>query len=310
MPFQGKRKVMGMGSTYIVYADVLFITNFLLDYVILWATARFGHFGTSHLRIFFGALLGACYGVLMIYPELEFLYELTTKVLFSFLIVILVFPRLTIKKYLQATACFYGISFAMAGAVLGGSSFLSKSPDLFQFLNIKSTALIFGVAMAVILGRWGLIYLRRHWQKSQFKISVEVFIDKKSLTLEALIDTGNDLKDPLSRKPVIIVEYQAIKKMLPVDFQQCFERYGGDDVTKVLENCNNASWITQVRMVPFHSIGKHHGMLLGYKPDLVVLFGQEKIVTKDVMICLYHKPLSTSGAYRAVLNPEVFERAA
>lgn len=81
-------------------------------------------------------------------------------------------------------------------------------------------------------------------------------------------------------------------------------------MTKVLENCNNASWITQVRMVPFHSIGKHHGMLLGYKPDLVVLFGQEKIVTKDVMICLYHKPLSTSGAYRAVLNPEVFERAA
>ncbi|MGI6677563.1 MAG: sigma-E processing peptidase SpoIIGA [Dehalobacterium sp.] len=299
-----------MESTYIIYADVLFITNFFLDFGILWATARFGHFGTNNLRIFFGALLGACYGVLMIYPELAFLYELTIKMLFSFFIVILVFPRLSIKKYLQATACFYGISFAMAGAVLGGSSFLSNSPNISQLINIKSTALIFGFAMALILGRWGLIYLRRHWQKSQFKISVEVFIDKKSLNLEALIDTGNDLKDPLSLKPVIIVEYQALKKILPLDFQQCFERYGEIDVTKIMENCSHKDWISHVRIVPFHSIGKHHGMLLGYKPDLVVIFGQEKIVTKDVMICLYHKRLSASGTYRAVLNPEVFERAA
>jgi len=299
-----------MQSTYIVYADILFITNLLLDYGILWATARFGHLSTTNLRLFFGAMLGAVYGVLMIYPQMAFLYVMSVKAIFSLLIVAVAFPRLTIKRYLQATAYFYVISFAMAGAVLGGSSFLSRNSVFFQTLDVKSTALFFGVAMAVVLGRWGLIHLKRHWQKSQFRIPVEVFIEKKSLIIEALIDTGNELRDPLSLKPVIIVEYQAIKKILPLDFQGYFERFGGEDVTKIMEQCGNAYWMTKVRMVPFNSIGKHHGMLLGYKPDLIVILGQKKVVTKDVIICLYHKSLSTSGGYRAVLNPEVFETAA
>ncbi|MGI6630930.1 MAG: sigma-E processing peptidase SpoIIGA [Bacillota bacterium] len=299
-----------MQPTYIIYADILFITNFLLDYGILWATARFGHLTTTNFRLFLGALLGAIYGVLMVYPSMAFLYALSIKVVFSLLIVAVAFPRLTLKKYLQATAYFYVISFAMAGAVLGGSSFFSRNSYIFPSMDIKSTALIFGVAMAVILGRWGLIHLKKHWRKSQFRVSVEVFINKKSLLLEALIDTGNELKDPLNRKPVIIVEYQAIKKILPEDFQKCFEKYGGEDVTKIMEQCGTSSWMTKVRMVPFNSIGKHHGMLLGYKPDLIIIFGQKKVITKDVIICLYHKPLSNSGGYRAVLNPEVFDTAA
>jgi stage II sporulation protein GA (sporulation sigma-E factor processing peptidase) len=50
MPFTGKGKVETMQPTYIIYADILFITNLLLDYGILWATARFGHLATTNFR--------------------------------------------------------------------------------------------------------------------------------------------------------------------------------------------------------------------------------------------------------------------
>ncbi|ATW25050.1 sigma-E processing peptidase SpoIIGA [Candidatus Formimonas warabiya] len=299
-----------MQPTYIVYADVLFLTNFFLDYGILWATAKFGHIATSHLRLFLGALLGALYGVLMVYPQTIFLYAVSVKILFSLLIVAVSFPRLTVRKFLQATAYFYVISFAMAGAVLGGSSFLAHNSFFFQRLDIKTTGLLFGAAMALFLGYWGFGHLKRHWQRTQFRVSLEIMIEKKSLMVEALIDTGNELRDPLSQKPVIIVEYQALRNILPADFRQWYEKYGAEDVTKVMEHSGGAVWTTKVRMVPFNSIGKHHGILLGYKPDLVTIFGQQKTCTKDVIICLYHKPLSTSGGYRAVLNPEVFEAAA
>ncbi len=299
-----------MEPTYIVYADILFATNFFLDLGILWATARFGHFTTTGVRLFLGALLGACYGAFMVYPQTAFLYSVSVTLIFFLFIVAVTFPRLTIKKYIQATAYFYLISFAMAGAVVGGDTLFSNNSLFFQQIDIKTTGLFFGVAVAVILGRWGLINLKRHWQKSRFRVSIEIYIDKKSLMLEALIDTGNELRDPLSQKPVIIVEYPILKKILPLDFQRWFDRFGAEDITRVLEQSAGASWNTKVRIVPFNSIGKHHGVLLGFKPDLVILFGEHKIVTKDVIICLYHKPLSTSGGYRAVLNPEIFESAA
>lgn len=298
-------------QTYIVYADTLFITNFLLDYGILWATARFGHFPASGMRIALGALIGALYGSFMIYPQASIFYSISLKMLVSLFIVAVTFTKLTLKKYLQAVVYFYLISFAMAGAVLGGSSILaSKSSAFFQGLNVNSTGLIFAVAVAFILGRWGITYLKRNWQKSQFRVSVEIFLDNSSLIVEALIDTGNELRDPLSQKPVMVIEYQAIKKILPEDFQQNFEKYGSTDVTKIIENLDESSLMKRIRVVPFSSIGKHHGMLIGFKPDVVTLFGPEKKSTKDVIICIYHKSLSSQGGYRAVLNPEVLEATA
>jgi hypothetical protein len=78
----------------------------------------------------------------MVYPQTAFLYYVSVKIIFSLFIVAITFPRLTIKKYLQATAYFYLISFAMAGAVIEGTLYsattlcffniwISKPPDYF-----------------------------------------------------------------------------------------------------------------------------------------------------------------------------------
>jgi len=296
--------------TYIVYLDVLFITNFILDYGILWATARLGHLATTWFRLGLGALLGSLYAMFMVFPRASFFYSMSIKLLFSLLIVAVAFSRLTLKKYFQAVAYFYLISFAMAGAVIGGSSILEGNSFVFQRLNVKTTGLVFACVTAFILGKWGVSYLKRNWQKNQFRVSTEICFDRNSILLEALIDTGNELRDPLSQKPVMIVEYEAIKNILPKDFRYRFEKYAATDITKVVEPARVPSWLTRVRLIPFNSIGKHHGMLLGFKPDMVVMFSQEKVITKDVIVCLYHKPLSSRGSYRAVLNPEMLEAAA
>lgn len=299
-----------MYPTYVVYADIIFLINFLLDLTILWATSRFGHLRTTLVRLVLGAAAGSIYGVIMVFPRTAAFYSVSMKILFSLFIVAVSFPKLTLKKFFQAAAYFYLISFVMAGAVLGGSSILSENRFLFQEIRVGGKGLIFAAGTALVLGMWGIKHLKRNWRKEQFHVPVQISVGEVSLMVEALIDTGNDLKDPLSQKPVIIIEYQSIKKILPEDFKRQFERYSATDVTRIVEQLEDRSWSTRIRVIPFSSIGKHHGMLIGFKPDLVVIFGERKISTKDVVVCLYHKPLSSGGNYTAIMNPEVLEAAA
>ncbi|MDD2497158.1 MAG: sigma-E processing peptidase SpoIIGA [Desulfitobacteriaceae bacterium] len=299
-----------MQETYIIYADMIFFINFLLDLAILWATAKFGHLPTTRIRLAFGALIGSFYAVFMIHPRASILYLISVKILFSLFIIAVTFPKLTLRKYFQATAYFYLISFTMAGAVLGCSSIFSKSNFVFQDISVTCQGLFFALIIAAIIGGCGIKYLKKNWRKNRFQVPVQVLIGQSSVIVEALIDTGNDLRDPLTQKPVMIVEYQAVKKILPEEFCRQFERYSTTDITRIVEHLTDTSWAKRIRVIPFNTIGKHHGMLLGFKPDLVIVFGGRKAPTKDVVVCLYHHTLSSGGTYRAVMNPEVLETAA
>ena len=48
-----------------------------------------------------------------------------------------------------------------------------------------------------------------------FLYKVEIFIDENKIVADALLDTGNTLLDPISQYPVLVIEFQRIKDILP-----------------------------------------------------------------------------------------------
>lgn len=43
-------------------------------------------------------------------------------------------------------------------------------------------------------------------------------------TLNALLDTGNSLYDPITKSPVILVEYTKIQHALPIEIREIFQK--------------------------------------------------------------------------------------
>lgn len=67
-------------------------------------------------------------------------------------------------------------------------------------------------------------------------------------------------------------------------------------------------WATRLRLIPYHSLGQERGMLLGLRPDeVVIVTGQGMIKVKEVLIGLYRERLSPEGNYRALLHPDLLE---
>lgn len=294
-------------TTYTIYADLLFLVNFILDLILLYAVSRFGAFATSRKRLFFGALAGAAYGVLMIFPSLSFLGNFFFKLLASLLIVRIAFVYQSKKKYFSAVAYFYLISFAMAGAVMGGTALLEGMGITNTGFTFTAFALIFALLICLLLSKIGTDYIKKNFHRNSYVEMIDISFQGKNARVNALIDTGNELVDPVSKRPVIVAEFDAVKDILPYPLQDAFKRYGKSDVTKILSELIEKPVVKSLRLVPFSSIGKNNGLLLGFKPDDIIVPGRNQCHIENTIICLYWGRIHTQDDCCCIINPAVFD---
>lgn len=307
-----------MPGTSVIYGDVVFLINFIMDYLVLWATARLGQFKTASGRLALASLLGAVYSLLVLWPELHFLVTITARVGFSVIMILVAYRVAGLRHFLAAFVYFYLVAFAMGGAMLGAiyffNSYSSSSvpvDGLIAFLgNVPYLWLVAAAAAAFLLARWGALFIRRSFLRSFFQVPVIIRMGEKSLPLKALVDTGNQLRDPLTQRPVMIAEYQALKPFFPESVCKALEVGGGINFTELTNSLSGSPWAMRLHMIPFTSIGKTRGLLVGFRPDEVVVVADDRPVKiKDIIVGIYQEQLSPEGAYRALLHPDIFQLA-
>ena len=137
-------------------------------------------------------------------------------------------------------------------------------------------------------------------------LTVKVEQDHQTAVLKGLLDTGNHLRDPLTDAPVIVAEYQQVQNILPKAFCEMYE--------KSVETQGDASWDAllasseglRLRLIPFRSIGEENGMLVGFKPDCVIIEENEREKRlSGAIVGLYAHALSGDQTYGALLAPEM-----
>lgn len=63
------------------------------------------------------------------------------------------------------------------------------------------------------------------------------------------------------------------------------------------------------RAIPFHSIGKAHGILEGYElTELIIFEENEQIKIERPVVGLFDGKLSAKAAYQMILHPALIKR--
>lgn len=122
-----------------------------------------------------------------------------------------------------------------------------------------------------------VVYHKLREQKSLY--DVVLVQNGDNIELKALFDTGNLLTEPISGKPVSVLEE-----------------------TDVLRE-----WITQspqkYKVIPYRSIGNEHGILEGmYVDELIIHKDNEQVVKRNAIVALYKGRLSKDGSFQMILN--------
>ena len=170
------------------------------------------------------------------------------------------------------------------------------------------TSLIIAVGSVLLVAElgWGIVHKRM--RETLYFVPIRILLGSERIETNALIDTGNQLRDPLTGAPVVIVEYELIKKAIPGEALAAFENRSESPYELLASLSSFPEWARRVRLIPFTSLGKEKGMLIGIRPDgLEILEGHVGLSITNVILGVHPRHLSSSNEYQALLHPELLQ---
>ncbi|MDI3310527.1 MAG: sigma-E processing peptidase SpoIIGA [Thermoanaerobacterium sp.] len=278
-----------------MYADVIFVENLIINYIILYLTKRFSRSNTNNVKLIFSSALGALYVVLIFFSLPNIIYSLTFKIIISILMIAIAFGFNRFYEFVKILSIFYLISF-----IIGGTAFA-----LIYVVNIDIRQIIIAaLLLAILLTYIGWGYVSKKNIESNILHALHIDIDNVGKDIKAILDTGNTLHDPISDYPVVIVEYDAIRELLPEKFKNVFDSFKNESIFEITKAIDDDKWIKRLRLVPFNSIGNDSGILIGFIPDNLVIDGYRKS-QKNVIVGIYFKKLNATSDYEALIGSEL-----
>lgn len=258
-----------------VYADSLFLLEFVMNLYLLSLVNGMLKQKVRSRRIFVGALGGAFLSLLpFLLP-----FKLYFSIFLSFFVSAICMTVITFRAYGREQFRRVLEKLAISMVLLGGLlmfllRFLFKGGDACP--GICSVLLLGGVSYKLLQG----LVRRNSKEKSVYRVTL---FGEKSLCVEALVDTGNSLVEPISGKPVAVLDKEVFEKVFP-------------QKPKVF------------RLIPYHSIGKKSGVLPGYQLERIVVETRENTKEyREVYIGVSEEILSEVNTYKMILNPRLLE---
>ena len=259
---------------YELYIDVLFLENFLLDYLLLSLLAKLLRCRAKGLRRACGAALGSfcvCLVYLLALERKPVGYVLIYGV--SSVLMVCVGLKIRERRRLgKAVALLY-----FCGVLLGGLFAWLKVRIAFPVYPFLGISLISFCLLSV-----GMRMLMEFRGREQNLYEGMLLFRGKRVPVRVLRDTGNALRDPIFGKPVSIVT---------------------EEVQKAICQEDEVLYYT----VPFHSIGQKNGMLQAFFADALYLNQKDGTVKccERPLLGITKEPLSSKEKYDIILHPDL-----
>ena len=293
-----------------IYIDIIIVENLIMNYIILYATGLISKSKISHLRIFLASIIGALYAVAEYIFKLNIYSNILVKIILSVIIVFIAFNPQDVKKMCKQLILFYLTTFTFGGVATYLIYVLKPQNIIIKNGMYVGTYVLKVIFIGAILGTVILIisfkFAKNKITKKDMICKVKIKLNEKEITLDTMVDTGNMLKEPLTGNPVVVVEKTSLYGVIPKEILNNTELILGGDFEKVPENIRN-EYISKLKIIPFSSLGKQNGMLIGIKPEKLEVISEQGTEEKNnAIIGIYNKSLTKRGEYEALIGIELY----
>ena len=296
-------KCKGMRGVPVVYLDVLVAINWFVDCLLLSAMALIMRRTAKRWRIVLGGLIGALCAALLFISNVPPALQIVFHYISACILVRISFPYVGLFYFIKETVVLYTVSALFSGvmtalwAVTNSEFFCANNGVLYMDLSPLSLTIL-----AVL--SYGTIRLYEYFTRRKAPVSHEFWlqIDDKHGICEcrALYDTGMQVTEPFSGKPVVIVERSALEPFLSQDLCEalcCTMKIANTD-------CNIP--YRRLRMIPYRSLGTE-GILPAFVPHsmkILSLTGDARDIS-GTYVALTGK--LGQGDYQALVGSESVE---
>lgn len=292
-----------------MYVEDLLALNFMMNVSLLYLTARLAGKKPSRLRLFAGGLFAAFYSLIIFWPQALVAYTWAGKLVVSVLLVTFTFRPRRVVELARLCGAFFLASFFLAGTIFA-LYFFGSAPSMVRggifYLTPPRPGMLFTgilVAFLLISGVWH--FSERVRKSKEWRYRLLLRNGGKEVVVSAFVDTGNQLRDPISGKPLCVASYGAIKELLPLALQTAYQA-GGDPIAALCALSGEEAGFYSV--VPFRSL-ENAGMLVTFRPEQV--FVECKVgrtECRDLVFAITAKVLSLDNDAEILLSPAIVEK--
>lgn len=267
-----------------VYLDVYFCFNFLMDFVVILVTSIIVHSRKNRFRITISALIGALYATIILLSENKgILQAFLTYVVMATAMVTIALGKQSRWDILKSIGVLYIVSFSLSGMINVvyyctslGNSLINKAGES-VFANI-SISMVLCIVVIFTTGVMAIVERIKHRAGMMGNIfSVTIKVGEKIIGVKALRDTGNNLYEPITKKPVSVIEEKYIESV---------------DKEKL-----------RLIFVPYNTVGRQNGVMEAFIADRMEIDGS---AISNTIIGIYKGKLSQNNQYSMILNPSIF----
>lgn len=250
-----------------VYLDVVMVLNFLVDFLLLLGTNRLSGFPQGTARCAFGALLGSIYSGSCLLPGFLFLGNPLWR---------------TVSLGIMGTAAF------------GWGRGAGKRTAVFVLLSMALGGLVvslgrndFGALTLAALLCWGLCrFCFDNTVGSREYVPLTLTHDGKTVSILALRDSGNTLRDPITGEQVLVVSGAVGQRLTGLTEAQ---------LQHPLETLAQRP-IPGLRLIPYRAVGSSGSFLLGLRLEQVKVGNQ----TTSTVVAFAAEDFGRGEVYQAL----------
>jgi len=262
----------------IIYLDVIILENFIVDFFLLYITCQTLKVRVNIKYTIIATIFGDIYGVLVLYPIGKYFSVIPFKMIIAFIMVAIAIKNRNLELIVKGGIIFLLYSMVLAGScifiALRKGEFYNISNVIinFSYKNLMLAIIVIYIAISRIV-----IYIRDRKTLDKLIYTVEIKFNNSQKTIRAFLDTGNELREPVTNLPVIVVEKDMLKGIvIPEDKKM---------------------------VIPYKVINKQYGKLYGFIPDKVeIRIDNDDVINIKAIIAECENKLSDVGEYNALLS--------
>lgn len=261
-----------------VYLDIYLLENIIINLFLLMLTFRLLRFNYRGRNVYLAALLGGIYA-LVIFCNVKILSSIGAKMLVPLIMIYISIEKRNFRFILKSLVVFLILAFMLCGICFGaiqmqneyliGQDFVIKNNSV-KFV-VLSVAVIFIVITRVV------DLLKDRALVKNFLYDIYITEGTRTVLVKGFLDTGNELREPVTNLPCIIVENTYFNQFEIAEDKKFIIKY--DTINEI-------------------------GEIRGFKGHNIIIRNEEKNSwTKvEAIICGCERKLSKEDEFQALLS--------
>ncbi len=260
------------------YADVLILENCIVNFFLLTLTMKCIKHKCKMISLIVSSFIGGVYTMVLLIPKLNILSSLPCELAIACIMLRLVYGKTNIFNMIKLLVIFLMMTFTLSGVCLLFSLkqnlwLLGKT---FKIEKYSVKYIMLGIMIIYIIYSRFIEYIKDKLFTNNFTFNIEFEVDDRQYSFKSFLDTGNELREPITNLPCILIEENLISHI----------NFEGKNIYYIL----------------YSSIG-YGGKLKGIRVNNIKIKKKDCLYENiDAIICPCKEELSSEHEFNALLS--------